>query len=1145
MRMRKRKCIKRAGKRVCMQKSMAVLLSAAMAVTMVPSVGTGNMAYAAEVTEAVSGNGIADAELEVLTVDADETAETTAIGKKPQYLTIGSTQIIDNGDFQDDGISDNDDTIYQGTNWYYDSTKNQLVLENASISGHITSMNGDLSIILSGTNTMKSEMLIQSILTESGIVPTLEINGNNHNGSLSCGTISVGKDGLNSNLNIIGATLETSEIDCSGSVTIENSHVVANDDSSTVISGDKINIVDSFVEAKATTERYEGKVIRSNQPINVSGSQIVVSRALDCSDPVLSDCSFSNSVITKQWKDADTNNETVTKTYVYGTATLKEDLTIASGESIEFESGASITNPEKLTLEDGASLLVNGVEHAHNTDGDVTYTWKDDTNHIKNVACKDCPIGYVTTETEPHSIVENGFCACNNAYQPADLTTNKYDIDGDKINDEVYEISNAGQLYWFAGLVNGTLSGVPQNTSANAVLTKDIVVNEDVLKSDGTVNEGTFKEWTPIATNASPYTGIFEGQNHTISGLYFNQEDSYDVGLFSRNNGKIANAGILDSYFYGTSKVGGVCGNNYTGTITNCYNTGSVSGLGNLGGVSGYNYTGSITNCYNTGNVSGSSGFVGGVSGDNNGGTITNSYNAGSVSGLEFVGGVSGDNDTGSITDCYNIGSVSGSEGYVGGVSGDNNGGTITNSYNAGSVSGIERYVGGVNGWNKGTITNCYNIGSVSGSGYVGGVNGWNKGTIKNCYYDSTIYTGTAIGYDGGTTEKVEGKTTEQYKTGEVAYLLQLDQSDEVWGQTIGTDKYPTLGGAKVYKNAIYEGCEGKPGEPVSYEYSNTEKNTYGDHPDADNDGKCDDCGAIIDGIGAKLAGYSLSLTGNIGVNFYMELSNKIIADKDAYMQFTLPNGTVTKVLVSEAQTNTTINAEKTYYRFPCEVASYEMTQDIKAQMFDGNGKCGKEYTYTVRDYAQYLIDHVDLYQDAYPFAVAMLNYGACSQKYFNKAVEELANKYLTDDELEIPNRFDGYVDKFVAKKAENDALGRFAGLSMVLKSETTLNLFYEPQEGIDVSKLTFSIDGKEITPVKRGQYYILSLENIRANELENSKTFTVTDGTNTLSGDYCAMMYCYQVLQAQEGTYEDALVTLVKAFSNYAYTAQSICQSN
>ena len=1050
-------------------------------------------------------------------------AEGTTVGTTPQYLTIGSTKIIDNGKFQNNEVSGND-TIYQGTNWYYDRTKNQLVLENASISGHITSMNGDLSIILSGTNTMRSEMLIQSISTESGIVPTLEINGNNHNGSLSCGTISVGDDvSNNNNLNIIGATLETSEIDCSGIVTIENSHVVANDDSSTVISGDKINIVDSFVEAKATTERYEGKVIRSNQPINVSGSQIVVSRALDCSDPVLSDCSFSNSVITKKWKDYETKDN-VTKTYVYGTAALKEDLTIASGESIEFESGASITNPEKLTLADGASLLVNGEEHTHNKDGDVTYTWKDDKEHIKNVACKDCPIGYVTKETESHSIGENGFCACNNVYQPADLTTNKYDIDGDKINDEVYEISNAGQLYWFAGLVNGTLSGVPQNTSANAVLTKDIVVNENVLKPDGTLNEGSFKEWTPIATSASPYTGIFEGQNHTISGLYFKQETSF-VGLFSVNSGKIANVGILDSYFYGQPykgwQVGGVCGSNTAkGAITNCYNTGIVRGSETVGGVCGSNY-GTITNCSNKGNVGEDDDSVGGVSGSNYG-TITNCNNAGIVSGKSYVGGVCGKNSNGgTVTNCNNTGEVRGTSQYIGGLSGDNDSSSITNCNNTGEVKATGKFVGGLSGGN------------------------YNNGTITNCYYDSTVYTGTAIGDDMGTTEKVEGKTTEQYKTGEVAYLLQLDQSDEVWGQTIGTDKYPTLGGAKVYKNAIYSGCEGEPGEPVSYAYSNTKKNTYGDHPDADNDGKCDDCGAIIDGIGAKLAGYSLSLTGNIGVNFYMELSDQIIADKDAYMQFTLPNGTVTKVLVSEAQTNTTINAEKTYYRFPCEVASYEMTQDIKAQMFDGNGKCGKEYTYTVRDYAQYLIDHVDLYQDAYPFAVAMLNYGACSQKFFNKAVDELANKYLNDDELEIPDRFEGYIDNFVANKAENKVLGQFAGLSMVLKSETTLNIFYEPKEGIDVSKLNFIVDGKEITPVKRGQYYILSLENIKANELGNSKKFTVTDGTNTLSGDYCAMMYCYQVLQAQEGTYEDALVTLVKAFSNYAYTAQSICQSN
>ena len=1060
----------------------------------------------------------------VLTAEAGE----TAAGKIPQYLIIGSTRIIDNGEIQDDGVSSNEDTIYQGTNWYYDSTKNQFVLDSASISGNILSQNGDIAIILSGTNTMRSDMMIQSILTESGIAPTLEINGNSHNGSLSCGKISIADSGSNNNnLNIIGATVETSQIDCSGSLTIENSHVVAgNEDYSEVISSNKINIVDSYVETKATTELREGEVIKSNQPINISGSQIVVSRALASQEPVLSECDFSNSVITKQWKDADTDDD-VTKTYVYGTATLKENLMIASGESIEFKSGASISNPEKLTLEDGASLLVDGVEHEHNTNGDVVYTWKDDNEHVKGVACKDCPIGYVTEETETHSISENGFCACNQVYQPANLTTDKYDIDGDDSVDEVYEISNAGQLYWFAGLVNGTLSGVEKNISANAVLTADIVVNENILKSDGTLNEGNFKEWTPIGTDGTSsnvYTGTFDGRKYTISGLYFNQEAHY-IGLFGANSGKIANVGILDSYFYGQpyrgNWVGGVCGyNTNQGAITNCYNTGIVRGSEAVGGVCGSN-SGIITNCSNTGNVGENDDSVGGVSG-NNYGTIANCNNAGIVSGKSYVGGVCGKNyNGGTVTNCNNTGEVEGTSYYIGGLSGDNYESVIINCNNTGEVRATGNSVGGLSGGNS------------------------NGATITNCYYDSTIYTGNAIGANDGTTEKVEGKTTEQYKTGEVAYLLQLDQTEEVWGQTIGTDTYPTLGGAKVYKNATYNGCEGKPGDAVSYEYSNTEKNTYGEHIDADNDGKCDDCDAIIDGIGAKLAGYSLSLTGNIGVNFYMELSDKIIADENAYMQFTLPNGTVTKVPVSEAQTNTTIKEGTTYYRFPCEVSSYEMTQDIKAQMFDGNGNCGKEYTYTVRDYAQYILNHVDLYVDTYPFAVAMLNYGACSQKYFNQAVEELANKYLNDDGQEIPDRFDGYIDGFVAKKAENDVLGQFAGLSMVLKSETTLNLFYEPKEGIDVSKLIFSVDGKEITPIKRGQYYILSLENIGANELGNSKTFTVTDGTNTLSGDYCAMMYCYQVLNAAEGTYKDDLVTLVKAFSNYAYTARSVCQSN
>ena len=1071
-------------------------------------------------------------------------AEGATVGTTPQYLTIGSTKIIDNGKFQNNEGSGND-TIYQGTNWYYDRTKNQLVLENASISGHITSMNGDLSIILSGTNTMKSEMLIQSILTESGIVPTLEINGNNHNGSLSCGTISVGDDGLNNNLNIMGATLETSEIDCSGSVTIENSHVVANDDSSTVISGDKIKIVDSYVEAKATTERYEGKVIRSNQPINVSGSQIVVSRALDCSDPVLSDCSFSNSVITKKWKDYETKDN-VTKTYVYGTAALKEDLTIASGESIEFESGASITNPEKLTLADGASLLVNGEEHTHNKDGDVTYTWKDDKEHIKNVACKDCPIGYVTKETESHSIGENGFCACNEVYQPADLTTNKYDIDGDKINDEVYEISNAGQLYWFAGLVNGTLSGVPQNTSANAVLTKDIVVNEDVLKSDGTVNEGTFKEWTPIATNASPYTGIFEGQNHTISGLYFKQETSF-VGLFSVNSGKIANVGILDSYFYGQPykgwQVGGVCGSNTNqGAITNCYNTGIVRGSETVGGVCGSNY-GTITNCSNKGNVGEDDESVGGVCGSNYG-TITNCNNAGIVSGKSYVGGVCGKNSNGgTVTNCNNTGEVRGTSQYIGGLSGDNDSSSITNCNNTGEVKATGKFVGGLSGGN------------------------YNNGTITNCYYDSTVYTGTAIGDDMGTTEKVEGKTTEQYKTGEVAYLLRLDQSDEVWGQTIGTDTYPTLGGAKVYKTAIYKGCEGKSGEPVSYKYSNTEKNAYGEHPDLDKDGKCDDCGAIIDGIGAKLAGYSLSLTGNIGVNFYMELSDDVVNDASAYMNFTLPNGTTSKVYVSgthedgsTATTDTTVKNGVTYYVFTCEVAAKEMTSDIKAQMIGNNGeKKGNVYTYTVKEYADYILSHMsaeesDISKATIQLVKGMLNYGGAAQKYFGYKTDKLASDGLTltgtvFNDTSIINNITNEANKASVTCANAKVTFKSAYLS--LNSTTDLCVSVQFADDVTVKEDMFAIwcntdqiskDQYEVTKVNEENCYKITLHGVKASQLNEKYAFYVElSDTEYAELAYGTNSYAYTVMSSACDNINniESLREVVKALYAYGSCAQ------
>ena len=381
----------------------------------------------------------------------------------------------------------------------------------------------------------------------------------------------------------------------------------------------------------------------------------------------------------------------------------------------------------------------------------------------------------------------NGFGNCPKCnatvYQPAVETTDKYDIDDDSTKDTVYEISNAGQLYWFAGLVNGTLDGVEQNTLANAILTANITVNENLLDSlqydtEGNVSNGSdFITWTPIAdwmgNRTTQYSGTFDGNNKTVSGLYFNG-DSTCIGLFgsSESDGNIKNVGVVDSYFKGNNHVGGVCGNN-AGTITKCYNAGNLTAIkssANIGGICGYNNGGTIANCYNTGTVTA----------------------------------------TGSIAS-----------------------------------------VGGVCGCSNAPISNCYNIGTVtatSSGADISGICGYYFGPVTNCYYLAD------------TEDENGGKTAAQFASGEIAYLLSqgctvgadenaVTYSGSVWGQALGGngDTYPVLKKAgdvenTVYRNEIYQGCEGNKGELV-YSYSNTqEAPVYAEHTDEDLDGKCDIC---------------------------------------------------------------------------------------------------------------------------------------------------------------------------------------------------------------------------------------------------------------------------------------------------------------
>ena len=279
-----------------------------------------------------------------------------------------------------------------------------------------------------------------------------------------------------------------------------------------------------------------------------------------------------------------------------------------------------------------------------------------------------------------HSYNENGFCENDDThYQPA-----TYNEESEK-----YEISNAGQLYWFAEQVN---SG---NASVNAVLTTDIVVNEGNLATYDGTSPNTWMTWTPIgnATSRRVYSGTFDGQGHIISGLYVNSNEDC-IGLFGAvmSGGSIKNIGVINSYFKGNDLVGGIAGTvNESSFVQNCYSINTISGNDYIGGICG----------------------------------------------------MFGSNNT-SVKKCYSICDIHPSEKAT--------------------------HVGGV----------------IASGEYV---------NISDCYYDSDIFSGKAYTdiFSSVNAKNVEGKTTAQFASGEVTYLLNDDQSNIIFYQNLATEKYPTL----------------------------------------------------------------------------------------------------------------------------------------------------------------------------------------------------------------------------------------------------------------------------------------------------------------------------------------------------------------
>ncbi len=196
--------------------------------------------------------------------------------------------------------------------------------------------------------------------------------------------------------------------------------------------------------------------------------------------------------------------------------------------------------------------------------------------------------------------------------------------------------------------------------------------------------------WTPIGTISAPFTGSYDGNGYGIENLNIDRPSSpkLDVGLFGTAKGAtLSNIHIESGTIIGTDVVGGILGHAAGGkiTVTRCSNKANVTGKttggngygsGSTGGIVGHlysNVTGTISECFNLGTITGpASSFSGGITGlnYNSGVSIEKCYNKGLIVQPFCVGGITSWTQ-GPVKDCYNAGRIQqGSGSYVWAVAG-------------------------------------------------------------------------------------------------------------------------------------------------------------------------------------------------------------------------------------------------------------------------------------------------------------------------------------------------------------------------------------------------------------------------------------------------------------------------------------------
>lgn len=294
--------------------------------------------------------------------------------------------------------------------------------------------------------------------------------------------------------------------------------------------------------------------------------------------------------------------------------------------------------------------------------------------------------------------------------------------------------------------------------------------------------------------------------------------------------------------------------------------------------------------------------------------------------------------------------------------------------------------------------------------------------------------------------------------------------------------------------------------------------------------------GAKTEENSENLQGYTLTLDGSIGVNFYMDLSNEFAAD-DAYMEFSLPNGDTQQIKVSEAK------KKDDSYVFTCKVAAKEMTADIQAQMVAGDVR-GEMYTYNVKQYADYILAHTDAYSgSAVALVKSMLNYGAAAQQLFSYRTDTPANADLNEEDKVIDSAdFSNY--QYTVTQEDQVTGVQYYGSVLSLKSEICMKNYFLIDAGKSVDDYVFSIGsetgGKVILEPQEARIngktcYYVTVKDIKAYDMDQNMTITVCENNQNETGlelHYGIFSYADAVSKLQNP--DEKLVTVTKALYQY-----------